>query len=73
MKLTGKEKEALSLLRALDAQQRDRLLAQIQRAVLSNTITKKAGGLKKVQPVADHKIVKAFGKAPPWRPKKEPR
>lgn len=68
MKLTEKERKALSALRALDAQQRDHLLAAIQRAALANKLVtdagRKAGALTRVRTAPDHKIVKAFGLLP---------
>lgn len=68
MKLTAKEREALGLLRELDQQQRDKLLAGIRRAALANRVIakvgRKVGALKKVRPVPDHKIVRAFGSIP---------
>jgi hypothetical protein len=68
MKLTGKERDAVTLLRELDQQQRDKLLAQIRRAAVANRVIakagRKAGALKKVRPVPDHKIVRAFGTLP---------
>lgn len=67
MKLTNKEKEALSMLRKLDAPQRDRILAGIERTLIANRISERAGKLKKVKPVADHKIVRAYG-MPNWKP-----
>lgn len=77
MKLTAKEQEALALLRELDVQQRDKLLGQIRRAALANRIIAKAGkhagALKRVNPVADHKIIRAYGSLPSKgkRPPKE--
>lgn len=68
MKLTEKEREALSMLRALDGQQRDELLAQIRRASLANNIVskvaRKAGALKRIRTAPDYRIVKAFGTLP---------
>lgn len=64
MKLSNKEKQALNMLRHLNAQQRDSLLAKIERAYLANRIAERAGNLRRVKPVPDHKIVKAFGAAP---------
>lgn len=71
MKLTGKEKMAVSMLRELDAQQRDALLAKIERAAIANRATtraaRKAGQQSKVRTVRDFKIVKAFGATANWR------
>lgn len=68
MKLTAKEREALAMLRELDAQQRNALLAKIRRAALANRIVvragRSAGALRQVRTVQDHKIVKAFGTLP---------
>lgn len=68
MKLTAKEREALDMLRELDQQQRDKLLAQIRRAALANRIVaqagRKANALKKVRTVPDHRVVGAFGTLP---------
>lgn len=68
MKLTDKERKAVTTLRALDAQQRDSLLAHIQRAALANDIVtragRRAGALKRIRTTPDHKIVKAFGLLP---------
>lgn len=68
MKLSAKEREVLGMLRELDAQQRDKLLGQIRRAALANRITanagRKAGALKRVRTVPDHRIVGAFGTLP---------
>lgn len=61
VKLTNKEKEALSMLRKLDAPQRDRILAGIERTLIANRISERAGKLKKVKPVEDYKITRAFG------------
>lgn len=72
MKLSKKETLAVSMLRKLDGPQRENILAEIHRTVIANQITKKAGGLKKVMPVLDHKIIKAYGKVPPWRKTKKP-
>lgn len=67
MKLTAKERDALANLRALDVQQRDKLLGDIQRAALATRVIAKAGKLKRVRSVPDHKIVKAFGTLPKKR------
>ena len=76
MKLTDKERLAVSMLRALDAQQRNKLLSDIRRAALANQAImkagRKAGALKKISPVANHRIVKAFGTLPNWRPRLPP-
>lgn len=69
MKLTAKEREALSNLRELDSQEREKLMADIHRAALANRIVlkaaRKAGSVRnKLRTVADHKIVKAFGTLP---------
>jgi hypothetical protein len=68
MKLTAKEREALDMLRELDVQQRDKLLGQIRRAALAHRIVakvgKKAGALKKVRTVPDHKVIRAYGTLP---------
>lgn len=71
MKLTAKEREALAMLRSLDAQQRDALLSEIRRVSLANQIVtnvgRRTGALKRVKTTPDHKIVKAFGTLPTWR------
>lgn len=71
MKLTGKMKEAVDMLLELDSQQRDKILAGIRRAALANRIVakvgRKAGALKRVRTVEDHKIVRAFGAVPKRR------
>lgn len=72
MKLTNKERAALAELRELDAQQRDKLLADIHSTALANRITGKAGRIKRVRTAEDHRVVKAFGLVPRWRPKKRP-
>lgn len=68
MKLTSKMKEAIGMLQELDTQQRDKILADIRRAALANRITakvgRKAGALKRVRTVEDHKIVRAYGASP---------
>lgn len=68
MKLTAKVREAVDMLMELDQQQRDKLLADIRRAALANRVIakagRKAGALKRVRPVADHKIVTAYGHLP---------
>lgn len=69
MKLTSKEKEVLSILRELDALQRDRLLARMRRAAIASRATAKAAQVKRVRTVPDHKIVKAYGLPPIWRRK----
>lgn len=63
-KLSTKERDAVAHLRELDVQQRDKLLADIRRAALANRVIAKAGKLKRVRSVPDHKIVKAFGILP---------
>lgn len=69
MKLTGKERRALRMLRELDSQQRDHILDEMHRHVLANRITARVSGRRRVRTVPDKKIEGAFGKAPPWRPK----
>lgn len=66
MKLTGKEREILGMLRELDGPQRDKLLADTRRAVEATRIIARVGKLKRLRPVADHKIIRAYGKVP-WR------
>lgn len=66
MKLTDKEKAALSLFRELHARQRDKLLEQMQHQVLANQITERVSG-KKLEIVDDKKIEKSFGSAPTWK------
>lgn len=68
MKLTDRERRALTMLRNLDAQQRANILATIERAAIANEIVtragRRAGALKRVRTTPDHKIVKAFGAIP---------
>ena len=68
MRLTAKEREALAMLRELDAQQRNRLLAAIRRAAMANRIIiragRQAGALQRIRPAPDYKIVRAFGTVP---------
>jgi hypothetical protein len=61
--------EVVQMLFDLDVQQRDKLLADIRRAALAQRIVakagRKAGALRgRVNPVEDHRIVKAFGTLP---------
>lgn len=71
MKLTDRERLAVTQLRSLDAQQRNKLLNDIKRAALTNRIItqagRKAGALKQLRPAPDHKIVRAFGLLPKSR------
>lgn len=71
MKLTDREKMAIAMLRALDSEQRNKLLADIKRVALANKIItqagRKAGALKRVRSTPDHKVVGAFGTLPTWR------
>lgn len=68
MKRTDKLKEVIDMLLELDVQQRDKILADIRRAALAQRIVakagKKAGALKQVRTVEDHKIVRAYGTIP---------
>lgn len=66
MKLTAKEKTALTLFRELHARQRDKLLAQMERQVLANQITERVSGTK-LDIVDDKKIEKSYGTAPKWK------
>lgn len=70
MKYTAKVRIAVGKLLKLDVQQRDKILADIDRADLANRVIAKAGKLKRVRSVENHKIVKAFGSAP--KSKKRP-
>lgn len=70
MKLTPKERAALSMLRRLDERQRAELLGQIRRQLLANRITARVGRLRRLKIVGNEKIEKAFGPASAWRPKK---
>ena len=71
MKLkTTKERKALSMLRRLDATQREDLLGQMERQVLANRITARISGMRRIRTVGNRRIEKAFGTAPQWRLKK---
>lgn len=67
MKLSNKQRDALNKLWRLDAPQRDRILARVERTLMANQITARVGKLRKVSPVLDHKITKAYGKVPTWK------
>lgn len=69
MKLTAKERSAITMLRKLDARQREKLLGNMQRQLIANAITARVSGLTHLKLVDDKRIEKTFG-APPWRPKK---
>lgn len=75
MKLTAKEREALGLLRELDAQQRDLLLSKLRRAAEAQRITlrvgRRAGALRQVRTVEDHKIIGAYGSVLALRAKRK--
>lgn len=64
MKLAVWEKRALNLLRRLDVQQRETCIGHIWRAVLANEITTRAGKIKKLRTVEEHRVVKFCGVAP---------
>lgn len=75
MKLTAKERLAISLLRKLDTQQRDNALADIGRQVLANKITLRVGKLRRLKTAEDRVIEGAFGSVPkqPSRVRRPPR
>lgn len=66
--MTAKQRAAIDKLWKLDAQQRDRILAHIERALMANQITQRVGKLRKVTPPQDHKVAKAFGGVSSWKP-----
>lgn len=68
MKLTNKQQDAVRKLWQLDVPQRDRILAEVERTLMANEIALRTGKLKRVRPVGDHRIVKAYGHVPPWKP-----
>lgn len=67
MKLTAKVRDAVGKLLELDVQQRNKIVADIDRAALANRVIAKAGKLKRVRSVPDHKIIKAYGTLPKKR------
>lgn len=58
------EDEALRGLRALDPDMRHVILDQIHRAVQANAIIRQAGNLRSVRPVAQHRVIGAYGLLP---------
>lgn len=68
-KLTAQEREAVEMLRQLDARQRHDFLGAIKRQIVANRITTRVGKLRKLRIVDDRKIVRAFGAAPIWKAK----
>src|SRR5262245_19277946 len=69
MKLTSKEREAVAILRELDAQQRDRILVEMRRVALASRITARAAQVTQVTTLPAHRIISAFGATPkPTRP-----
>lgn len=68
MKLTAKQREAIDKLWKLDVQQRDRILDRVERTLMANQITQRVGKLRKVHPAHDHKVAKAYGRVPSWKP-----
>lgn len=67
MKVTVLEKAVLRMLRELDVQQRDAIVGQLRVAVLANKVTLRIGRLKRVRPVTNRTVAKAFGYAPWWQ------
>lgn len=70
MKLTVKEKRAVELLRKLDAQQRDEVLAKIRTQVTANRITVRIGQLKRLSVKGNKRVEQNFGTAPIWKLKR---
>lgn len=68
MKLTNKEKQTIGKLRKLDVVQRDRLLARIERTLIANQIAERTGKIKRLKPAADHRVIRAYGHVPSWKP-----
>lgn len=61
MKLNPEEEKAITALRLLDQQQRDNIIAYINRQVLANKITERVAGMPAIVTVSDRKVARAFG------------
>lgn len=68
MKLTAEEKRTVAALRELDSNQRDDIIAYINRQVLANRITARVSGVPELSTVSNRKVERAYGPAPAARP-----
>lgn len=58
MKLSDKERKAITMLRQLQAGQRDELLAQMERAVIANRVSIRVGRLRRLKITPNKKVLK---------------
>lgn len=61
MKLSLEEEKTITALRELDPQQRENIIAYINRQLLANKITERVAGMPAIVTVPDRKVARAFG------------